>query len=1152
MKKKLDLWVHSNPTLKKLIMELKIAILFIVVGVSNVLATPAYSQVAKVSLDMKNRSLEQVMDEIESQSEFYFIFNQKQIDVNRVIDIQAENKLITDILPELFKGTNVNYVVFDRKILLTTDPIENNLLAIASATDPQQKQIIGTVTDEKGNTLPGVTIIVKGTTIGSLSDASGKYILNNVPKDATLIFSFVGMTTQEIPSDGRMQIDVVLEETAIGLNEVVVIGYGTQKKVNLTGAVSAVKGDVLENRPITNIGQGLQGVIPNLQVIQSNYAPGHGVSFNIRGYTSLNGGDPLILVDGVVQDPNLLNPDDVESVSVLTDAASAAIYGARAAYGVVLITTKKGKKEQRPTLNVTSSLSTTEATNIPEYVDSWQYVNYMNTASVNAGGSNYFDQRLMDYTKKYYDDPKNNLPVYYDPTIDTDGKYKYCGNTNWAKELYKSGALKQINSSLSGGTEKSRYYISYGYMQQKGFLRAYDDQYNRHNINVALDTDVLDWLTVSTRVKYTYSFEDHPSSGSTGWSGITAYGGQLKSDLRPLMPVRHPDGTWAGQGSFTNPFAVSAEGGHDQRKVNDLWFTGNLDIHPIKGLSIKGDFTFNPYSWNREKSVRLFTELWAAPGKSNIYPWVNPNSVALENSNDYYTAVNAYFDYAKSFGKHNLKLLIGYNQEEKKYKWASEKRENLINNDLPVINRATGAIYVDETITSWGTQGIFTRFNYDYAGKYLIEVNGRYDGSSKFPKNDRYAFFPSVSGAWRMSEENFWTGIKNIFNDAKLRVSYGSLGNQNVSGNFPYISNYNITTSTQYMLGGVLPVGIASGSLISPSFTWEKVNQGNIGLDLGLIKNKLNFSLDVFQRNTIGMLTTGEPLPAILGTDVPNENAADLKTYGWESVVTWKDKIKDFSYNISFNISDAQSEITRFDNPTGDLGTHYVGQKIGEIWGYEATGLFQSQDEINNSPSQSALYGGTWNAGDEKYVDISNNGKIDWGSNTLADHGDKKIIGNNTPRYQYGLQASASWKGFDLSLFFQGTAKRDLWTNDSRFFGISNEWDVPMQLTLDYWTETNTGARLPRPYIDGGHGNREASTLYLQNGAYLRLKQLSLGYTLPERWTKKAALSKARIYLTGQNILTLTKLSKLYDPESQNLMNYPVSKSYSVGLNLTF
>lgn len=1128
----------------KLFRIMRATFFIIVMSVVQVFAVNTYSQTTRLSLNLKNVSAKTVLQQIEDKSQFYFIYDATVVDVEKKVSIELQDESITKILNELFEGTNITYKITNRQIALTTESL--------SSFGQQIQKVSGKVSDSSGAPLVGVTVMVKGTTKGIITDANGNYTLSDVPGDATLQFSFVGMRTIEVEVAGRASVNIKMEEEAVGIEEVVAVGYGTQRKVNLTGAVSAVKGDVLENRPITNIGQGLQGVIPNLQVTQSNYAPGLGATFNIRGYTSLNGGGPLILVDGVVQDPNLLNPDDVESVSVLKDAASAAIYGARAAYGVVLITTKKGKKEQRPTLNVTSSLSTTEATNIPEYVDSWQYVNYMNIASVNAGGSNYFDQRTMDNTKKYYDDPVNNLPVYYDPAIDTDGKYRYCGNTNWAKELYKSGALKQINSSLTGGTEKSRYYISYGFMQQEGFLSSYDDQYKRHNVNVALDTDVLDWLTVSTRVKYTNSFEDHPSSGSTGWSGISAYGGQLKGDLRPLMPIRHPDGTWAGQGSFTNPFAVSAEGGHDQRKVNDLWVTGNLDIHPIKGLSIKGDFTFNPYMWNREKSVRLFTELWAAPGKSNIYPWVNPNSVTLENSSDYYTAVNAYVDYAKSFGKHNLKLLVGYNQEEKKYKWVSAKREGLINNDLPVINRATGAIYVDESITSWGTQGIFSRFNYDFAGKYLLEVNGRYDGSSKFPENDRFAFFPSVSGAWRMSEEGFWTGIKHIFDDAKLRVSYGSLGNQNVTGNFPYISNYNITSSTQYMLGGVLPVGIASGSLISPSFTWEKVNQGNIGLDLGLVKNKLSFSIDVFQRNTIGMLTTGAPLPSVLGTGVPNENAADLKTYGWESIITWKDKVKDFSYNVSFNISDAQSEITKFSNPTGNLGTYYVGQKIGEIWGYEASGLFQSTAEIASSPSQTKLYGGTWNLGDVKYVNLNNDNEISYGTNTLSDHGDKKIIGNNTPRYQYGLQANAAWKGFDISVFLQGTAKRDIWTNDGRFFGIGSEWDVPMKAALDYWTETNTGANLPRPYIDGGHGNREATTLYLQNGAYLRLKQISLGYTLPGRWSKKAELSKARIYFTGQNILTMTKLSKLYDPESQNVMNYPVPKSFSVGLNLTF
>ncbi|MFA6768663.1 MAG: SusC/RagA family TonB-linked outer membrane protein, partial [Parabacteroides sp.] len=838
--------------------------------------------------------------------------------------------------------------------------------------------------------------------------------------------------------------------------------------------------------------------------------------------------------------------------SVLKDAASAAIYGARAAYGVILITTKKGKKDQRPILSVTSSFTTTSATNIPEYADSWQYITYMNTASKNAGGGNYFDQRLMDNAKKYYDDPTNNLPVYYDPSIDLDGKYKYCGNTNWAKELYKNGTLKQVNTSLQGGTEKLRYYISYGFLQQGGFLTSYDDKYKRHNVNMFFDSDILKWLSMSARTKYTYSSEDHPSGGSNGWSGISEYSGQLKNDLRPLMPVRHPDGNFAGQGQFTNPFAVGAQGGHDQRKVNDIWFTGTIDIHPIKDLNIKADFTYNPYSWNKERTSRLFSEYWAVPGKSNIYPWVNPNSVALENSNDYYKAINAYANYSKSFGINNFKILAGYNQEEKNLKWFYSKRENLIDNDLPAINRATGEDYVNGSISSWATQGVFFRFNYDYNGKYLFEMNSRYDGSSKFPKGDRFDFFPSVSGAWRFSEEKFWTGIKHIINEAKIRISYGSLGNQNTSSNFPYISNYNINSSEHYMLGGVLPVSIASGSLVSPSFSWETVKQWNIGSDFGLLNNKLTASMDVYKRKTIGMLTSGKPLPAVLGTSVPNQNVADLKTYGWESIITWRDEIRNFTYTISFNIADAQSEITKFDNPTGDLGSYYIGRKIGEIWGYEATGLFQTEKEIADYISQKKLYGGTWNPGDVKYVDLNDDKEISWGDNTLSNSGDKKIIGNNTPRYQYGLQMSGAFKGFDLNVFIQGVAKRDLWLGNGRFFGIGSEWDVPMKATLDYWSESDKSARLPIPYINGGHGNRQVSTLYLQNAAYIRLKQVSLGYNLPESIAKKVNLSKVRIYFTGQNLLTITKLNELFDPENTNIQGYPIPKSLSVGLNLTF
>lgn len=1016
--------------------------------------------------------------------------------------------------------------------------------------------VSGNVKDDTGLEVIGATIVVEGNAAaGTVTGVDGNYVLNNVPSHANLVFSYVGMKTQTVAVNGRSRIDVVMSSDTELLDEVVVVGYGIQKKVNLTGAVGTADKKVLENRPITNLGQGLQGVIPNLQVSQSNYSPGKGSSFNIRGTTSLNGGGPLILVDGVVQDPNLINPNDVENVSVLKDAASASIYGARAAYGVILITTKNGKKDQRPTLNVNTSYSFTSPSSLPKYVDSWEYITYMNLASKNAGGGDYFDQRLMKYAKAYYDDPVNNLPVYYEPAIDTDGKYKYAGNTDWTKELYKNATLQQYNVNLQGGSETVRYYVSYGFMNQGGFLNSFDDKYRRHNIVMNVNADVLSWLTFTAKTKYTHGYERHPSGGSNGWSGLSEYSGQLKNDLRPLMPVRHPDGNWAGQGSFTNPFAVGAEGGYDKRKINDLWLTGVATVKPTKDLNINLDYTFNPYSWNKERTSRLFKEYWAEPGKYNIYPWVNPNSVALENSNDYYTALNAFADYTINIDNHNIKLLAGYNQEIKRLKWFYAKRENLIDNDLPAINRATGEDYVDGKSTSWAVQGVFYRLNYDYAGKYLLELNGRYDGSSKFPAGKRFAFYPSVSLGWRMSEERFWENLRTTVSDAKIRTSYGSLGNQNLSdddGNFPYISNYNINTATNYILGNDLPVSITAGALVSPNFTWERVNQWNVGLDLAFLTNKLTASFDAYQRSTIGMLTAGKPLPAILGTGVPRENAADLKTYGWEAIFSWRDNIGDFSYNASFNIADAQSEITKFDNPSGDLGNYYVGKKLGEIWGYKSNGLFQSESEITEHVSQSKLYGGEWKKGDVKYENINGDKEISPGKNTLDDHGDLSIIGNDTPRFQYGFTIGVAWKGFDASLFFQGVGKRDLWISSKRFFGISSEWDVPMKATLDHWTEENPNGRLPRPYINGGHGNRHKSTLYLQNAAYTRLKQLSFGYTIPQEITQKIAISRARIYFTGQNLLTLTKLSNLYDPENINLMGYPIPKSFSFGLDITF
>ena len=1027
-----------------------------------------------------------------------------------------------------------------------------------SADIQQQITITGVVTDTDGEPLPGVSVMFKGTTQGITTDVNGAYSLTTSNNNATLVFSFLGFVTQELLVGDRRTINVTLREDVFMIDEVVIVGYGTQKKVNLSGAVSQVSGAVLENRPITNLGQGLQGVIPNLQITPVGNAPGQGSSFNVRGYTSLNGGQALVLVDGVVQDPNLVNPNDIESVSVLKDAASAAIYGARAAFGVVLITTKKGLKNQKPSINVSGAWTTNAPTYIPRYMDSMGYMDYYDIANRNNGGTDYFNPTLREYARRHYEDPVNNPSAYL--ANDETEYYTYVANTDWAKELYKNGSMQQYNISMSGGSENTQYFVSYGLMDLKGILVPYKDSYKRHNMNVDLSTDVFKWLTFGAKARYTYGFEDHPSGGM-GSSGLSAYGGMLKNDLLPLMPVRHPDGNYAGMGWYTNPVAVGELGGHDQRKANDFWITGKLTLRPFEGFNLNTDFTYNPYSWNREYTVLQFKD-YRAKGQWGYYPWTNPSQVTLANNNDYYTAFNAYADYAVSFKNHNFKILAGYNQEIKTVKYFMSDRKNLITNELPAINRATGIQTVDGSITSWAVQGAFLRFNYDYDEKYLLEINGRYDGSSKFASGNRFDFFPSFSAAWRISKESFMDNIQHVLSELKVRASYGSLGNQNVSGDFVYVPSYNIDTDQAYIIGTTKGVAITAPGLVSAGYTWETVKQWNIGLDFGFLKNRLNGSFDFFQRDTQGMLTSARPLPGVLGTDVPRENAADLKTVGWDFIISWRDRPgSDFNYHVTFVLSDALAEITKFDNPTGLLSTHYVGKKIGEVWGYKTAGLFQSESEIESWASQIRFFSGTWNPGDVKYIDIDGDGEVFNGSNTLDDHGDLSIIGNTSPRFEYGITLGASWKGFDIDAFFQGVGKRDYWP-EGRFWGIGNQYDVPLRDASDFWTPENTGAYLPRPYINGGHGNRQTSDRYLQNAAYLRFKQFSIGYTIPPVWTEKIAISRARIYFTGQNMFTWTKLSKVYDPEiigtsgsATNVvttMTYPVTKAYSIGINLTF
>lgn len=1060
----------------------------------------------------------------------------------------------------------------------------------------QNGKVSGIVEDALGP-VAGASVVVKGTTNGSVTDMNGNFTLEGVNKGAIIQISFIGYVTQEIKYTGQSSLKVNLKEDSQALEEVVVVGYGTQKKANLTGAVAQVAGDVLENRPIANIGQGLQGVVPNLNVTIQSGAPGKGSDFNVRGTTSINGGSPLVLVDNVQMDANLVNPDDIASISVLKDAASAAIYGARAAYGVILITTKQGKKERKPQVSLTANGYWQSPSKRIRNANSMEFLTMKDLAYQNGGGNgHYYNEDVYKYAEAYANG-EYAYPEFYNESSDP-YKWQYCGNTDWFRELYKKASFSQMyNINVNGGSEKTTYYASVGYNDVGGLLKEADDSYHKFNVNMNISTDVTKWLNVSAKVMHTYTKESHPSGGttamnSTAWSGIEAYSGMMKNDLSPLMPVYHghtgllyntagaaaindpslgittlggkqyvDNGQryYAGMGSYTNPIALQAQGGNNDYKQNDLWMTGAIRITPLEGLIINADYTFNMYNKGSKQHVQSFTEYKAVAGTEGVYPWTNPSSVVMTNNEDYYTAFNAFAEYTKTFNSsHNFKVMAGYNQEYKhnKYFWAG--RKGLIDDSNPAMNLATGEKNVGYEETHWSINGFFFRLNYNYEQRYLIEFNGRYDGSSKFPKDDRYAFFPSVSAAWRISGESFWEPLRTWWDDMKIRASYGSLGNQVTGdlGNFPYLASYGTNTSYGMILGGARPVAVTPAGLVSAAFTWETVNQMDFGFDALFLNQRLSAGFDWYRRDTKDMLTAGQALPAVLGASVPVENAADLKTTGWELSLGWNDRLESgFAYWVKGVLSDYQSEITRFANPTGTLrdkdnkNMYYEGYKIGTIYGYESNGLYQTDADAQKL-DKSELYGGTWAAGDVSYVDRNNDGKITKGK-TLSNMGDEKIIGNDTPRYSYGLTAGFEYKGFDFEMFWQGIGKRDYMCGGNAFWGITSEWDTPLKEALDYWTPENTGAYFPRPtWVNGG--NRQNTDRYLQNAAYLRLKNLTIGYTIPQKHLSKVGISRLRVYVLGENLLTFTPLIDSFDPETLNNMSYPIQKKYSIGLNLTF
>lgn len=1062
------------------------------------------------------------------------------------------------------------------------------------ATQTQKKgTVTGVVKDAQGNPIIGAGVAVKGSKQGVITDMDGKFVLPAEP-GAQLVVTYVGFTPKDVVAQAGTM-NITLEENSKQLNELVVVGFGTQKKANLTGAVSVVGGDELAQRPVTNATQALQGMVPGLQITNSKGGLENTPDINVRGTATIGqgtSGSPLVLIDGMEGDLNTVNSDDIANISVLKDAAASSIYGSRAPFGVILVTTKSGSKDGKVKINYNNSFRWGSPIRMKHMMNSVDFASWMNNTLVNNGNGIRFSAEQIAAMQEY----ANATPVGPGTRRTADGKLVYglsskngttwgnpfdddsgIDNVDWYSEVYKKTTFSQEhNFSATGGTAKFNYYASFGYLDQGGFMRLGEEGLKRYNASAKINAQLTNWLKFSYSFRFVREDYKRPSALTDGLYSNMARQGW------PNISIVDRNGFYYDSPS---PALSLATGGTDKKQSDDSYHQVSFVLEPIKNWLTHVDFNYHIESDNRHwESLQTYNH--DVNGNPVIYR--TGSNVHEDYYKDNYYNFQAYTEYTRNVAeKHNFHVMAGFQAENLDNLVFGLQRDGIVIPGKPEIDITTGLGYDGNPITpatngsrqAWSTVGFFGRFNYDFMGKYLLEVNVRRDGSSRFRKGNQWKTFPSFSLGWNIAQESFFEPLAHIVNQLKLRGSYGTLGNQNVNNWYQtwQTISYNATGGVWIHNGTSKPgIAVAPG-LVSAALTWEKIESWDVGLDFGFFNSRLTGSFDYYVRNTKNMIGNAPQMTAILGTAVPVTNNTDLSTRGWELTLGWQDRLSNgLQYGVSFNISDSRTKITRYpNNPTGliptSLNSTYIqGRYMNEIWGYETIGIAKTQAEMDNhlkTTDQSAL-GSNWGAGDIMYKDLNGDGKVTAGSGTLAEHGDMKVIGNATPRYFFGLDMNASWKGFDVRLFFQGVMKRDFWEGGTYMFGAGGGgmwWSTGITGVSDYFRDeetwsvkngyqnANLDAYLPRPvYSDK---NEKIQTRYLQNAAYIRLKNLQIGYSLPAAIVQKLHIQKLRFFFSGDNLWTGTKLAKQFDPETIGNYSgngYPLSRTLSCGLNLTF
>ena len=1041
----------------------------------------------------------------------------------------------------------------------------------------QSSTATGTVVDAMGPVI-GASVVVKGTTNGVITDFDGNFSLSNVKKGDIIQISFVGCVTQEIVWNGT-PLNVTLKEDTQTLEEVVVVGFGSQKKANLTGSVAQVKMDeVLGDRPITNVKSALQGSIPGLMV-SGGASPGESKSFQIRGTVSINGMSPLVLIDNVEGDIDLVNPEDIESISVLKDAASSAIYGARAAAGVILVTTKKAKRGEKFSLNYNNNFGFSTSINSPEQASLSEFIRAYQAAGISdtyfAGGGSV--TRWAELLKQYRENP-SSLEIQGDGLYREDGKVYFLHDKDVYKAMQETSFMQTHNVSAQGGTDKLRYRIGLGYSKENGPLVYDKDSYTRKNISSYISSDITSWFTQEVDIRYTVADRSTPNAaGSSGGLYRTNQlsfmpHGMIPADFISSSDVDLPANTPANNILYSNPTLTDTE--------NTRIYLRSV-FKPVKGLEIVGEYTYDRKNTQQSR----YTNKWAYSSEefSKESSSEFDNLYMYEGHSDY-SALNIYGTYDLTLmDNHNFKLMAGFNQERKQSSSLQATSQDQLAPSAPTIAGNLGQLTASNGYDDYAIRGGFFRFNYNYKDKYLFEANGRYDGSSKFPKDDRFGFFPSFSAGWNIARESWMEKSENWLNELKLRASWGQIGNQNIA-NYSYFPSMEAYETTAWLKDGEKVTYISAPGLVSSSFTWEVVETLDFGLDVSLLNNRLKASFDWYQRDTRDMLIAGLQLPALIGTSAPMRNAADMRTRGWELSMSWRDQIGDWGYNVGFNLYDHTSKITKYDLNQEKLlsGAYYEGKTLGEIWGYVSEGSYYSIDDFE-SPTNwqlkegvTSILGTNVRPGDEKFVNLRDDvgeNQINSGLGTVESPGDQKVIGNSTARYNFGINLGVNYKGFALSAILQGTAKRDVTLGHDAlypfrgegkgylpvFYNQTNYWE-PMgdqngQYTTndyEYWVAKNPNAELFRIYGTMGNAgsNMRTSTKYLQSGAYMRIKNVTLSYTFPKEMVNKWYLSGLKLFVSAENLATFTSLPKGYDPERLS-WGYPFYRTVSFGLNVT-